>query len=343
MKKDSFFIASEDWSRRKHLILKFYLKPAAPKLKTISRDGRVIILDGFAGRGRYENGDSGSPVHIAEVASECRSWTKPVEVCVFNIEKDPENFRILTETTKQFSDQGIVTNFNTAFSNYKNTITNHVSDCPMIVFIDPFKPSDLLFSHMTSILSRNHPTEILLVFHTPAVHRVICTLRDDAKTSPQQREKNSNILNEIFGNDSWKNLLASNEDEIDPEDVVTSYTECLLNIYASSRKTAFACTHKIEARYESQLKYHVILLTSHPDGVKLINDAFVSERMDIYKKSNDYNKKINEPSLNFEEFPDEMTDVIFRKKQLIEYLTDFLENHEKKVTIQPLPFVDIVR
>jgi hypothetical protein len=33
------------------------------------------------------------------------------------------------------------------------------------------------------------------------------------------------------------------------------------------------------------LKYHVVFLTRHPDGIRLINDAFVKERRDVHGKS----------------------------------------------------------
>lgn len=178
MKKKSsdFFVAREDWSRRKHLILGYYLKPAAPKLKMVSRDGRVIVLDGFAGRGQYENLDPGSPVHIATVASECRSWSKSVDISVFNIEKDPENFKILEEATKYFIKNNIVTNFNVAFSDYESVVSEKVRDCPMIAFIDPYKPTDLPYRDIFPFLNRPYLTEIFVIFHTPSVYRIICTL-----------------------------------------------------------------------------------------------------------------------------------------------------------------------
>lgn len=65
---EDFFRTAEDWSRRKHLILDYYLTPAAAKLRRVSPDGRVVILDGFARRGAYEDGTPGSPVLMGQAA-----------------------------------------------------------------------------------------------------------------------------------------------------------------------------------------------------------------------------------------------------------------------------------
>jgi three-Cys-motif partner protein len=327
MKKKSsdFFVAREDWSRRKHLILGYYLKPAAPKLKTASRDGRVIVLDGFAGRGQYENLDPGSPVHIATVASECRSWSKSVDIRVFNIEKDPENFKILEDATKKFVENGIVDNFNVPFSDYKNVISEKIGNCPLIAFIDPFKPTDLPYHDVFPLLNRLYLTEIFIIFHTPSVYRVICTLMASAKTSPAQRVKNGSVLDKIFGGDSWKTLIDS--ESLTSEDVVKCYVERLLKDYSSGRRSAFAYTHEINARYESNLKYHVIFLTSHADGVKLINDAFCAERKDVYFK--DVEKK--PPTLNFDEFPDPIENQEFRKSALIDQIIDIILRSDRQI------------
>lgn len=97
---DEFFDTCEDWSRRKHLILEHYLPPATAKLRRVSPDRRVIILDGFAGRGRYEDGTPGSPVHMGQLADKVRSWKDPVDLRILNIEADPDNHAELEACTR---------------------------------------------------------------------------------------------------------------------------------------------------------------------------------------------------------------------------------------------------
>lgn len=96
---EEFWQTAEDWSRRKHLIMDYYLTPASAKLRRVSPDGRVVILDGFAGRGEYEDGAPGSPVLIGQLADRAQSWTNPVGLKVFNVEPDPEIFAELDRCT----------------------------------------------------------------------------------------------------------------------------------------------------------------------------------------------------------------------------------------------------
>ena len=79
-----------------------YLPPATAKLRRASPDGRVVILDGFAGRGRYEDGTPGSPVHMGQLANTVRSWRNPVDLQIFNIEAVPDNHAELEASTQQW-------------------------------------------------------------------------------------------------------------------------------------------------------------------------------------------------------------------------------------------------
>jgi hypothetical protein len=52
----------------KHAILRSYLHPFVAKTGSTSQGHRVAILDGFAGTGRYADGEPGSPQIIANAA-----------------------------------------------------------------------------------------------------------------------------------------------------------------------------------------------------------------------------------------------------------------------------------
>ena len=53
----------------KHLVLENYLKAWFPILGMGNRNGRILFVDGFAGRGEYEGGEEGSPVVAMRVLS----------------------------------------------------------------------------------------------------------------------------------------------------------------------------------------------------------------------------------------------------------------------------------
>ncbi len=63
----SFFEEKRTWSRIKDEVLKTYLAPYLAKVSKTKRP--IIVADCFAGKGRFDNGEPGYPVIIAEAIS----------------------------------------------------------------------------------------------------------------------------------------------------------------------------------------------------------------------------------------------------------------------------------
>ncbi|HLJ54615.1 MAG TPA: three-Cys-motif partner protein TcmP [Chthonomonadaceae bacterium] len=277
----SFWEYAADWSRRKHLILRYYLTPAAPKLGTQGTGRRVYVIDGFAGRGLYSDNTKGSPLLLAELAEECRRWRSPVELIIHNAEPDADNFAALQDSTSHWSGLGYVKNHQITFQELLPGVLRQAGSSPVFAFLDPFRPSDLTFQDVVPLIQRSAATEVLIVFHTPLVIRLLEAVRPTARTPDKSKAKLAALLDRVFGGSSWEGLMTS--DQIDPATVAT----CLSNqVRAQSRwNTFYVCPHAIDARYNVGLKYHVILLTRHSDGVELMNDAFCKEALEVYSQS----------------------------------------------------------
>lgn len=270
--EDEFFDTREDWSRRKHSIL-------TAKLRSVSPDRRVIILDGFAGRGRYEDGTPGSPVYMGQLADKVHSWKDPVDLRIFNIEAKPENHAELEASTQEWVSQGIITNYNATFSSALQEVLVQASSSPLFAFLDPFKPKHLLFADMAPLFTRSAITELLIVFHTRAVLRIIEQVRPQTKTDEKVRRGSTQRLSAIFGSDLWQRFLTETPT---PDTVVRCFIQELAAQCSLPRRSLYICDTPIEARHGSNLKYHIIFVTRHIDGVRLINDAFVKEKRDVH-------------------------------------------------------------
>ena len=72
----------------KHEILKRYVPTFVAKLS--STNSKVVLIDGYAGMGRYESGQSGSAVQMLEIAATLVR-TPGREVDVHLVERDFEN------------------------------------------------------------------------------------------------------------------------------------------------------------------------------------------------------------------------------------------------------------
>lgn len=278
---DSFWQTAEDWSQRKHLILSYYLEPAAPKLRTVSEDGRVIVVDGFAGRGKYEDGAAGSPIYMGQLAEKCQGWKSPVDLRIFNIEPDEVSYEELCRCTEQWVRTGSVTNLKGKFQERLAQVLQDSGSSPLFAFLDPFRPSHLFFDDFIPLLHRTAPTELCFVFHTPSLIRMIAALHPNAHTHPQTKSSLRDTVNQILGNTNWMSLLEN--DSINPDLVVESFTKEITRRCSGQRQ--YICSKGIEARYGVGLKYHIIFATRHRDGVMLMNGAFHKEGHTSYEQT----------------------------------------------------------
>jgi three-Cys-motif partner protein len=280
-------------------------------LRRASPDRRVIILDGFAGRGRYTNGTPGSPVQMGQLADEVKTWKDPVDLRIFNIEMQPENFAELQASTEAWVTSGTITNYNTSFHKALPDVLSAAASSPLFAFLDPFRPKQLLFDEFKPLLTRTSITELLIVFHTPHVRRIIDQVRSP-NTTEATRSGSIKRLNSIFGGDRWAKLLT---DGPNSEGVVRCFVDELLLQSRILGKRLFICDTPIEARHGANLKYHIIFLTRHQDGVQLINDAFVKEKRDSFSQTTGQTG-----TLPFEE------------------LADPMDSHNRSVNVQKVVF-----
>jgi len=267
---NQFWVTQEDWSKRKHLILRYYLKPAAAKLASVSPNRGIIIIDGFAGRGRYEDGSPGSPIHVAEVARDCYKFVDPVFVSVRNIEANKQTFRELENATEFWRSEGIVRNINKTLREALPEILSESIHEPLFAFLDPFAPSQLPVNDFTQLLRRKPPTEALIVLHTPAIVRMVRQYAKSTDIDVSQRLAYASTLSQVFGSVGWRALEQSS---CQADDVVTCYENELKDLFPAY----YVYSHAIRARVNSSTKYHIVFLTKNLHGVSLMNDAFVKE------------------------------------------------------------------
>ena len=79
-----FFQSKKPWSPYKDMILSYYLTPYLPKVCSLGKP--VVVVDCFAGPGRFEDGSEGSPLIISKAVREMVGKGKAVSA-VFIEEK----------------------------------------------------------------------------------------------------------------------------------------------------------------------------------------------------------------------------------------------------------------
>lgn len=68
-KNDNFFDEKKDWSKVKDALLGNYLRPYVQKIIHTYRP--LVYVDCFAGKGKFADGNPGSPMIALEIIKEC--------------------------------------------------------------------------------------------------------------------------------------------------------------------------------------------------------------------------------------------------------------------------------
>lgn len=166
----------EPHTKAKHELLERYLAAWFPILSTYH--SRIVYIDGFAGPGRYEHGEDGSPVIAVKVALNHRQSIAGEVVFYFIEEREdrlqhlgqelrklvlPKHFKVTSESGK----------FHERFGAVLDSIeSGNDSLAPTFAFIDPFGFSGIPFSLIERLL-RHERTEAFVTFMVEAINRFI--------------------------------------------------------------------------------------------------------------------------------------------------------------------------
>lgn len=165
---ETFFITKREWSRRKDRILSHYLKPYLAKVAKLGKP--ILIVDGFAGPGMFEDGSEGSPFIICRRAAEQLDRGSNVEVLC--IEKSNPLFHRLKSN---LSSVKFATAEHGSFSDFAKTIQERAEHATTFLYLDPYAIRGLQWSAIEVIARRiqshSSSVELLLNLNVPAFAR----------------------------------------------------------------------------------------------------------------------------------------------------------------------------
>jgi three-Cys-motif partner protein len=178
---------AEPHTLAKHAVLRNYLEAWFPILGRWN--GRVIYYDGFAGPGRYEGGEQGSPIVAIEVAMGHAERLKNCELVFVFVEEDEERARWLRDV--ELPKLKLAPNFKTEVRHdpferaLRGTLDaldqQRLDIAPTFAFIDPFGLTGLPFELIHRLLNRQR-CEALITFMTREVNRFVTRLPEQIGT-----------------------------------------------------------------------------------------------------------------------------------------------------------------
>lgn len=253
----------------KHEILRQYIKRFISMPGKTSSGNRVVILDGFAGRGRYPDGREGSAEFILKAALDLSATRRVTSIF---IEKDPEHFQSLRAVVEEYTARGLTAQALPGLvQNHLDMVVSAADQAPLFLFLDPCG-AVLPFERLAAVLSgpRRHErpqTELLLNFSADLSRRVAGALE---KGHTEQR-----VMDETCGGTWWRELAAEVRRTSAARDfrdvveaVVTEYARRLAE--ATGMHGALVPVRK---RLHHQPIYHMVFFTRSPYGLWVFGDA----------------------------------------------------------------------
>lgn len=226
-------------------------------------------IDGFAGPGEYTNSPTGSPVAAISSASEALQsvggqWRAGGIHCVF-IEENLERFDHLknkidvTITPKKIQTHFFNSTFVDGLSALRKQAHNpFLPPSPLFAFVDPFGAKGVPFADIKDLLSRES-AEVLINFDSDGIGRIF-RAKDAA---------NHDILNEIFGDDSWKTELAKHR-------ISHELYRGVLALYKQKLRALPKVRYVFAFEMRSAkniIDYHLVFASQHPLGLEKMKEA----------------------------------------------------------------------
>lgn len=265
----------------KHGLLKRY--PPVFASAAGKRPGRVVLLDGYAGRGTYDDGSPGSPLLLLDTAAKTSDF-RTVE-CVF-VELEEDHFDNLNQLVEERKNGAVLAQaLHGDLSDHLDEVMKQAEGAALFAFLDPFGTA-LRFEQVTDrILARpeSSPTEVLLHVSVGAIRRIGGLLRkrgDDSTTWSDGESKTIARVDEFLGGDWW-HVMA--HDATEEDGVATKIAERVIAEYC--KRVGAATSHAsfqvpVRRRPDLTPEYYLVLFARHRYAFWRFNDALSSANVE---------------------------------------------------------------
>lgn len=264
----------EPHTAAKHTILRRYMQAWLPIMSrlvgqwAIDGKGRLLVIDGFCGPGRYVGGEEGSPLILLNAFLEhSQRDSIQAEVVYAFIDDDPRRTAHLrgeieslaaAQPSGSFPDQ---LKYDVIDGRYEEVFTEVLDDldeegkrlAPAFAFIDPFGYKDASMQ-LTERLLRFDRCEALIYMPLPFITRFI--------GKPDQEQ----VMDRLFGTTSWREAI-----ELQGEARKRFLHDLFRDQLASEEGERLVRSFDIPSAKGTG--YHLFFTTGHEKGLEIIKDA----------------------------------------------------------------------
>ena len=280
-KNDDFFLEKKSWSVVKDELLGCYFKPYVSKILHTNRP--LVYVDCFAGKGKFADGNNGSPLIALETIDQCCASTTMQRP---RIEATFIDLNYAEDLRKNLSAYPWVKIVSGKYEDNIKSILQGKEHCNVFLYIDPYGTKALQCSLFDDFAKGHFNSIELLInmnsfgFIREACHVLGAVFDDTAlfadlveyePTRMDISEKSINELNEIAGGDYWQPIIESyKKQEINGYDAEALFAE----EYCTRLRRSYTYVLNMPLRIKrgQRPKYRLIHATNHRDGCLLMVD-----------------------------------------------------------------------
>ncbi len=265
----SFFKGKRPWSNIKDQILGQYMPAYLAKVATLGKP--IILIDAFAGPGRFDDGAAGSPLIMCQVAEK----RVPGKYLAIFVNHTKAHHDALAKVLSHFVDQKKAIPIHGAADTLLAKVREVLGDHTVFLYLDPFGLKGCEFSVIEPFFRRDrgYSTEVVINLSVPTMFRLAARRAVAAGRSQEPRiVAFHNRLTGVLGGDYWKEFLwdDSSSTEAKAESVMKVYREKILG---DETPRAFSGSCPVREKTGSGIKYYVTFYSRHRDAMLLMNNA----------------------------------------------------------------------
>lgn len=283
-KNDDFFVEKKPWSKVKDELLRCYLKPYVAKILHTRKP--LAYVDCFAGKGKFDDGQPGSPLIALDIFRQGLASTKLDRKARIGAAFIDINYASDLKTNlNAYPGVKIVSG---AYEDTIEELLNSKTGYNVFLYIDPYGIKALDCTKFDSFASGQFNTiELLINLNSFGFIREACNaigtqfeigddgffddLVEDDPTILDATDKSIEALNRIARGDYWKEPITQYKNgEIDGYKAEEYFSEQYCQRLTKSY--TYVLNMPIRIQQNQHPKYRMIHATNHPGGCVLMAD-----------------------------------------------------------------------
>lgn len=282
---DKFYEKKKEWSIVKDDLLSYYLEPYFMK---ILEAGSLLYIDCFAGAGKFNDGQNGSPLIALNKLNEVlekkkeKYGDKIYDFMLCFIE--PYYYDLLKENICSHELKKKTKVFEKSFKESILTIIKENKKRNLFLYVDPFGIKYLSFNIIDTICSQSDifSKEILINFNSFGFFREACRRKQISEKKLQELDEligkdlidpfeldDNKMLDEIIGSNSWEEII----DEFSKNRIDAKKAENMISELFRKRLNKnfnYVLDLPIKNKSKNIPKYRMVFGTNHEDGCEIM-------------------------------------------------------------------------